>query len=101
MRFRNLALGIALIATMIAIAALRIPAQTTAGSSAAAPTGAFELHPLPGTSGQWLVLDTRTGDVQHWARTGQSYIVIALKRNMIAGEGWKQEVIRPPNDSSR
>ena len=100
---RTLALTSLFVVTALglAIAHERIPAQV-AVAPAASPPETFQLHVIPGSPGQWLILDTRSGDVQHWARgVRNDYIVTTLRRGKVPGHGWEREVLRPANDTGR
>ena len=97
MRPRYFAIGLALVATVMAVVVSRVAAQ--ANSPAASSGSHFQLQTLPGTANEWLVLDTRTGDVQHWARMRNAYTVTTLRLNKQSPFGWEREVLKAPSDS--
>ena len=73
-------------------------AQPTAAAPAEPATGRYQLQVM-GQGREWLVLDTRTGQVQHWmpgrlTEAGATYEVTTLEARRSDGQGYRHEVIR-------
>jgi hypothetical protein len=73
-------------------------AQPTAVAPAEPATGRYQLQVM-GQGREWLVLDTRTGQVQHWTpgrltEAGPTYEVRTLEASRTDGRGYRHEVIR-------
>lgn len=102
-RTRPLAIALATAAGSGAVAVTTAdrPAGAQAQPSAALAAGndgRYQLQALPGGAREWVILDTRTGKVQHWSTDSEHYTVTTLEPGLKTGAGVVREVLTAPRD---